>query len=292
MGSDYFQNKARRSYWVVHVEAWRKSGLTRTEYCREHGLAKSTFDRWQTALEGAKSLQLKPSPSRRTRRQPLARARRSLAVEAFWAMHVEALNWSNVTAAEYAKAHRIDATCLRLWRRRFDADPLEVDWRARLHPSARPRISSNLSSAAKQTSTETRLTDASPGDPPPDRRANRRRFSDAEKLAIVCESEELGATVAAVCRRHGIVTSMLFRWRVQFRVGQHERAELVTVRLHDGRSRGKRRASAVPLVMQDLLPVPEGMQAIDLADGRRVFAPIGSDPDAVRRHVAEQEAAT
>jgi transposase-like protein len=30
------------------------------------------------------------------------------------------------------------------------------------------------------------------------------------------ESEELGANAAAVCRRHEIATSMLFRWRAQF----------------------------------------------------------------------------
>jgi hypothetical protein len=42
-------------------------------------------------------------------------------------------------------------------------------------------------------------------------------------------------------------------------------------------------------VLQDLMPTPDGMIAIDLNDGRRVFAPIGSDAEAVRRHVAEQE---
>ena len=29
--------------------------------------------------------------------------------------------------------------------------------------------------------------------------------------------------------------------------------------------------------------------AVDLSDGRRVFAPEGTDPEAVRVHVAEQE---
>jgi hypothetical protein len=44
-------------------------------------------------------------------------------------------------------------------------------------------------------------------------------------------------------------------------------------------------------VLHNLLPTPDGMAAVDLLDGRRVFAPGGSDPDAVRRHVLEQETA-
>ena len=43
------------------------------------------------------------------------------------------------------------------------------------------------------------------------------------------------------------------------------------------------------LVLHDLLPAPDGMTAFDLPDGRRVFAPDGSDPEAVRRHVADRE---
>ena len=39
------------------------------------------------------------------------------------------------------------------------------------------------------------------------------------------------------------------------------------------------------------LPIPEGAVAVDLGDGRRVFAPPGSDPDEVRRYVAQREAA-
>jgi hypothetical protein len=44
------------------------------------------------------------------------------------------------------------------------------------------------------------------------------------------------------------------------------------------------------LVLQDLLPVPDGMTAVDLPDGGRVFTPAGADPEAVRMHVAEREA--
>ena len=117
-----------------------------------------------------------------------------------------------------------------------------------------------------------------------DRRSNRRSFTDAEKLAIVLEAEQPEVSVAAVCRRHDIVTSMLFRWRVQFGFGQGERARLAAVRLA-----GKRPEQSDMLVLDDLLQAPEGSIAIELGDGRRVFAPADSDPDVVRRYVAERE---
>ncbi|ESW76729.1 MULTISPECIES: transposase [unclassified Mesorhizobium] len=41
-----------------------------------------------------------------------------------------------------------------------------------------------------------------------DGRSNRRRFSDAQKQAIVQETEKPGVSVAEVCRRHGMATSM------------------------------------------------------------------------------------
>jgi len=31
------------------------------------------------------------------------------------------------------------------------------------------------------------------------------------------------------------------------------------------------------------------MAVVELADGREVFAPVGVDPDTVRKHVAERE---
>ena len=93
--------------------------------------------------------------------------------------------------------------------------------------------------------------------------------------------------MAEVCRRHGIVTSMVFRWRVQFGFAQKNRAKLVPVAVtEDGPT-----ASSTPVVLHDLLQPSDGMTAVDLQDGRRVFAPIGSDPEAVRRHVSDREAA-
>ena len=107
----------------------------------------------------------------------------------------------------------------------------------------------------------------------------RRFFSDEQKLAIVMETEQPGATVSGVARKHGIVTGLLFRWRVEFGVAQKKRAKLASVALADD-------TTAAPFMRP-----PEGMTAVDLPDGRRVFAPVGSDPDVVRARVESGEIA-
>ncbi|OKO83773.1 transposase [Bradyrhizobium sp. NAS96.2] len=290
MGTEYFKNEARRSFWSVHVEAWRRSGLSKRKYCRQHRLTGGTFDRWLRHLIDAETLKIRAELRREERRErlrkqqtPVSKDQRCRAVQAFWAMHVEAMRWCGLSMQAYARAHRISQHSLRRWRDLIDANEVEIDWRTHLHPSARPLISTSVSSAAKGSRVRSRLTDAPTPDPPSDGRANRRRFSDGEKLAIVTESELPGATAAEICRRHGIVTSMLFRWRVQFGLSKRMRAKLAAVKVAG--------AQSATLVLHDLLQPPDGMTVVELEDGRRVFAPIGSDPDAVRRQVIEGETA-
>ena len=88
-----------------------------------------------------------------------------------------------------------------------------------------------------------------------------------------------------VCRRHGIATSLLFRWRVQFGLSARKAPQLVTVALADGTT------NEVPALaaLRDLVQPPDGMIAIELEDGRRVFAPASSDPAAVKRQLAKGE---
>ena len=107
----------------------------------------------------------------------------------------------------------------------------------------------------------------------------RRSFSAEEKLAIVMETERPGATVSSVARTHGIVTSVLFRWRAELGFGKAARARLagVTVDNHAGGH------SAQPVVLHNILPIPDGMMTVELGNGRRVFAPKGSDVEEVRR---------
>jgi hypothetical protein len=226
---------------------------------------------------------------RKGRRFKLSDDKRNQAVQAFWAMHVETLNWSGMTVRQYAAATKLSKHSLRRWRDLIDSGEVAIDWRARLHPSGRPKISSGVSSAAKNLSVETESTEPPTAGPQYDRRSNRRSFSDEQKLAIVMESEAPGVSVAAVCRRHDISTSMVFRWRIQFGFGAEQPARLVSVAVAGTEKTSGAGVNARAFVLQDLLPIPDGMTAVDLSDGRRVFAPEGTDPEAVRVHVAERE---
>ena len=180
-------------------------------------------------------------------------------------MHVEAMNWSGMGHAEYAAALGLSPHALRIWRDRLEQSGNEMDWRSLLHPSARAQ----LSSAANRARRKYRLTPQAV-----DGRSNRRRFSDEQKRAIVQETEKPGVSVAQVCRRHGVATSMVFRWRVDFGLSARKAPQLVTVALADGA------ANELPAlaVLRDLVRPPDGMMAIEVGDGRRVFAPADSSP--------------
>ncbi|WP_316197054.1 transposase [Bradyrhizobium sp. SZCCHNS3053] len=98
------------------------------------------------------------------------------------------------------------------------------------------------------------------------------------------ETELPGAKVSAVARKHGIVTGLLFRWRAQFGIAQEKRSKLAHVVLPDDMPAAR--------ALRDLVRPLEGMMAVDLADGRRVFAPADSDPDTVRAQIKGRETAS
>jgi transposase-like protein len=120
------------------------------------------------------------------------------------------------------------------------------------------------------------------------RAGDRRRFSDEQKRAMVQETEKPGVSVAEVCRRHGIATSLLFRWRVDFGLSARKAPQIVTVALADGA------ANEPPAlaVLRDLVRPPDGMTANEMGDRRRVFAPADSSPTAVKRQLAKREKAS
>lgn len=176
---------------------------------------------------------------------------------------------------EYAAALHLSPTSLRTWRDRLDEGEVEIDWRAYRHPSAVQSFA--LVPAERRRNRagrpHRRMIRVPAGNPPGASSATR-------KNAIALESDQLGDNVSHAARKHGIVTGMLFRWRVQFGVAQKKRAKLAPVALTDG--------TPAALLLRDLMQPPDGMTAIDLPDGRRVFAPAGSDPDAVREHLESE----
>lgn len=293
MGPKHFQNKARREWWSIHIEAWRRSGVSRKAYCRRHRLDEGTFARWLKALTGEEAArklteyqtELRREKRREEREKGLRKRRRQAfgmstdvrnrAMQAFWAMHVEAMNWSGMGVREYAASLQLSPTSLRKWRNRLDDGEVEIDWRAHLHPSARPVVGTS----AKESASESSLTEAANDAPQAPATPVRRFFSDEQKRAIVMETEQPGTTVSGVARKHGIVTGLLFRWRVEFGVAQKKRSRLASVALADD------------TVATRLLQPPEGMMAVDLPDGRNVFAPVGNDPDTVPARVESGEIA-
>ena len=76
MGARYFEHKAQRAWWATHLEAWRRSGVTRTEYCRLHRLNKSTFDRWLKVLNAVESAREDARRRRKRTREPATSATR------------------------------------------------------------------------------------------------------------------------------------------------------------------------------------------------------------------------
>jgi hypothetical protein len=215
VGPKHFENKARREWWSIHIEAWQRSGLSQRRYCRIHRLTDTTFTRWLHAITDAEAAKIRAQNAkilaeteheerrrqRRGRPFKLTADKRNQAAQAFWAMHVETLNWSGMTLTHYAAATKLSKSSLCRWRDLIDSGEVEIDWRARLHPSARPQISTSASSAAKESVVECELTDATVADSARDGRANRRHFTDEEKLAIVLECEQPGNSVSAVAPR-------------------------------------------------------------------------------------------
>jgi transposase-like protein len=290
--------KADNPFWSAHVVAWYRSALEAEHYCRKHDLATTSLLRWARHLLSKEDLRkraehLRNLPAKTSKwppkKEPPKRRRKPrryrygvrndngpAALQAFWSMHVEAMNWSGMGLAEYAAALGLSPHSLRIWRDRLEQSGNEMDWRSLLHPSARAQ----LSSAAYCVGRKYRLTAEQT-----DGRSNRRRFSDEQKRVIVQETEEPSVSVSQVCRRHGVATSMVFRWRAEFGLTARKLPRLATVAFTDGTAKDVPALAA----LRDLVQPPDGMVAIDLDDGRRVFAPTGSNPAAVKQQLAGKE---
>lgn len=294
------RKKANRAWWQVHIEAWQKSGLSVTRYCAVHGLTTKSFNIWRREIavwEDEKELQRQKD---RKRRRPISPEMRAKAKQAFWAMHVEAWVWSGLPLAAYARTHQLAEYSLKRWRNMIENHEFEIDWRTMLHPSSLPLISNKISTSAKEKPPYPLLTKAIDADlpdearcmaeaieaaEPPREKKRRRRFTTEQKIAILLEVERHGESMNSVSRAYGLSPSLLWRWRDKYGVGKEKPAVMVPVRVLD--APGAQTAPQHALIGK--LPCPDGMQEIVLDDGRSVFAPLGADPEAVNRAVAEQE---
>jgi transposase-like protein len=280
-----FANKAKRAWWSVHVEAWRQSGLTASAYCRLQNLPRHIFKAWQAELAEWEAQKAEERQRWKRRHGRISPDKRRKATQAFWAMHVEAWQWSGLHLRDYASSLRLSPYSLKRWRNLIESEEITIDWRAMLHPSSRPLISTNISTRTKEAERAEVLTAAIEAEAGPPKRATRRRYSTEQKIALLLETERHGESVSSVGRAHGIATSVLFRWRDQFGFGKEKPAVLVPVRVIEDRSE----RSGGPSLLADLLQCPDGMMEVELADGRRVFAPVGADPDEVRREISARE---
>jgi hypothetical protein len=186
VASKHFQNNGRCEWWSIHMEAWQRSGLSQRRYCAQHRLTETTFLRWRKALMNEKALQTKAEllreeqrERRRKRHIRLSTDMRSKAVQAYWAMHVEAMTWAGMSAQAYAKAHHLSLHSLKRWRSLFEVGDVEIDWRTHLHPSARPLLGDSLKDITKALPADLRLTSAT--EEAPGREQRRRRKFSAEE---------------------------------------------------------------------------------------------------------------
>lgn len=239
----------------------------------------------ETPLPKSRKAVKKPAPATLS---PVPKSR-TIAFKAFWLMHSEAQHGSGLTAAQYANAHRLPVRRMRRESRAFSRAVPAQDWRDMLHPKGlhqRP-VGSNLRTELR-TAAPILSADRSPPQLVGSSASRRRQYTDEQKLAIVAESADPETTYSEVARRHGITPAMIFKWRKKAGLDVQQPASLVTVRVMETSTRGRPKQK-LPLVLHDLLPTPPGMIAVDLADGRRVFVPAGTDVQSVRQHIAEKE---
>lgn len=102
----------------------------------------------------------------------------------------------------------------------------------------------------------------------------RRRWSAAEKLRIVAETEQPGAGIAEIARRHEISRGLLWNWRSLVRRGvlrPEPQAVFVPVQLISDRSTTElTRRAELPAVIGRDAAVADGRIEITLPDGTSI----------------------
>ena len=110
--------------------------------------------------------------------------------------------------------------------------------------------------------------------------STRRHWSGAEKQAILAEAADPATTISAVARKHGLHSSLLFRWR---RLAEQSKGR----RAGSSSSVIGNPPSFIPVALPaPLAPARAGVIEIELAGGHRIRAEGPCDPDALRGAIA------
>ena len=176
-----FSNRAKWAWWSVHVKACRESGLAMSAYCRLHDLTRFQFVVWAAELDEWKAQKSKERRRWKPLSAPVPVEKRHRAAQAIWAMHVEAWQWSGLPLREYTSALRLSPYSLKRWRNLIESEEVVIDWRAMLHPSSMPPISTNISTRTKESERAKALTAAIEAEAGPPKRATRRRYTTEQR---------------------------------------------------------------------------------------------------------------
>ena len=123
-------------------------------------------------------------------------------------------------------------------------------------------------------------------------RERRRRWSTTDKLRLVAETEEAGASVRGVAARHGICESLLFTWRRQVHQGtlvaEPDVPMFMPVQMISGATMSPSASASHPMspVSASRAAAVTGVIEIELVTGQHVR--VGSDVNlsALRRVLA------
>jgi transposase len=110
--------------------------------------------------------------------------------------------------------------------------------------------------------------------------ARRRRFTTEQKLAVVAETLEPGATISYVARRHGLSPSLVFRWRRLMSEGGKEsvRADEEVVPASEARKLEQRVRELERLLGRKTMEVEILKEALELSRSKKPSLLLRSPP--------------
>ncbi|HIG21962.1 MAG TPA: hypothetical protein EYQ28_05435 [Henriciella sp.] len=161
-------------------------------------------------------------------------------LEAFWRAHHEAWKRSDLNQREYCEVNDLPLKRFGNWRAQFKREPrpesvhllyrrggLSHSFSHRLSHTLSHKLSHRLSPKSDRPAY---IRSTPNGDPilPPFQEGRRRKFSAADKNAIVRAACRPGAVISDVARHYGVAPRVLFRWKSELAIAD-ETPRFVTV---------------------------------------------------------------